>query len=289
LSPGDDDGDGMATALPILERGDGAAEIGFIHADGRTRLADLYQRAPCRVLTPREEPGDLTQAVLLTTSGGLADGDRIAIDLRLGEGAAALVTSQAAEKIYGARLAAPATIRVGLTVGAGAWCEWLPQETILFEGARLDRRTVADVAPGGRLLACEFVVFGRLAHGERFGRGLLHDGWELRRGGRLVWKDVLRLDGDIAGLMDSPYSFAGAESAAMVVYVADDAAGHLQAARALLEASETRCGATVVNGLLIVRWFGAASAVRRSLTIYLAAFRAEAGGLPARLPRVWSC
>jgi len=279
----------MATALPTLERGDGAAEIGFAYADGRTRLSDLYQRAPCRVLTPREEPGDLSQAVLLTTSGGLADGDRIAVALRVGEGASALVTSQAAEKVYGARLAAPATIRVGLTVDAGAWCEWLPQETILFEGARLDRRTVAEVAPGGRLLACEFVVFGRLAHGERFGTGLLHDGWDLRRAGKLVWRDALRLDGDIAGLIDSPYSFAGAEATAMVLYVADDAPKHLEAARALLDASETRCGATVVGGLLILRWFGDASGVRRSLAGFLAAFRAEAAGLPARLPRVWSC
>lgn len=98
-----------------------------------------------------------------------------------------------------------------------------------------------------------------------------------------------RLDGDIAGLIDSPYTFAGAESAAMVLYVADDAAKLLDAARALLEASETRCGATIVNGVLIVRWFGATAAVRRSLTAYLAAFRAEAAGLPARLPRVWSC
>jgi urease accessory protein len=279
----------MATALPILERGDGAAEIGFVYADGRTRLSDLYQRAPCRVLTPSEEPGDLTQAVLLTTSGGLADGDRIAVNLSLGEGAAALVTSQAAEKIYGARLAAPATIRIGLSVEAGAWCEWLPQETILFEGARLDRRTIADVAPGGRLLACEFVVFGRLAHGERFGSGLLHDAWDVRRGGKLVWRDALRLEGDIAGQIDLPNSFAGAEATAMVIYVADDAPKHLDAARALLEASETRCGATIVNGLLILRWFGAAAAVRRSLTAYLAAFRVEAAGLPARLPRVWSC
>ncbi len=278
----------MATALPILERGDGAAEIGFVYADGRTRLSDLYQRAPCRVLTPSEEPGDLTQAVLLTTSGGLADGDKLSLRLRVGEGASAQVTSQAAEKIYGARLALPATIRVNLHIERGTWCEWLPQETILFEGARLDRRTVAEVAPGARLLACESVVFGRLAHGERFGQGLLHDAWDVRRAGKLVWRDALRLEGDIAGLIDRPGTFAGAEAMATALYVADDAPALLDKARALLGA-ETRCGATVVNGVLIVRWFGAAVATRRALTSYLAAFRAEAAGLPARLPRVWSC
>jgi urease accessory protein len=280
----------MATALPNLERGDGAAEIAFAQSGGRTRLSDLYQRAPCRVLTPTEEPGDPSQAVLLTTSGGLADGDRIAVTVRAGGGTTALVTSQAAEKVYGARLAAPATIRIGLHVAAGAWLEWLPQETILFEAARLDRRTVADVAPGGRLLACESVVFGRLARGERFGTGLLHDGWDVRRDGRLVWRDALRLEGDIAGLIDSPMAFGGAESSAMALYVADDASARLAAARELLgDATDLRCGATLVNGILIVRWFGDASATRRALAAFLCGFRAAVADLPARLPRVWSC
>lgn len=279
----------MATAIQRLERGDGAAEIAFARlSDGRTALADLYQRAPCRVLTPKEEPGDPAQAVLLTTSGGIADGDKLSIKLRVGEGAAATVTSQAAEKVYGARLADPAIIRVSLAVESGAWTEWLPQETILFEGARLDRRTVAEVAPSGRLLACESVVFGRLARGERFGSGLLHDGWQVRRAGKLVWHDALRLEGDIAALIDRQASFDGAEAMATALYVADDAAAHLDAARALLGES-VRSGVSVVNGILIARWFGDALAVRRSLTAYLTEFRVVAAGLPARLPRVWHC
>ncbi len=280
----------MATAFQALERGDGAAEIAFAGlVDGRTALADLYQRAPCRVLTPKEEPGDPAQAVLLTTSGGIADGDKLSFKLRVGAGASATVTSQAAEKVYGARLADPATIRVALSVESGAWAEWLPQETILFEGARLDRRTVADVAPGGRLLACESVVFGRLARGERFGSGLLHDGWQVRRAGKLVWHDALRLEGDIAALIDKPTAFNGAEAMATALYVADDATAHLDAARELLGHDGLRCGVTVVNGILLARWFGDALPVRRALTAYLTEFRAKAAGLPARLPRVWHC
>jgi urease accessory protein len=281
--------------LPSLQRGHGAAEVGFARRGAATTLAHLYQRAPCRVLTPLSEAGDPPQAVLLTTSGGLADGDTIDLALGVGPGASATFTTQAAEKVYRARGTEPARLRARIEVAADGWLEWLPQECILFDGARFDRRTLAEVAPGGRLLACEMVVFGRRASGERFTRGFLHDGWDIRRGGTLVWRDALRLDGGIAEALASPAGFAGAEAMASVLYVAEDAAGQLAVARRLIEDGApigdgaARAGATLVNGVLLARWLGGATAVRAGLTQYLARFRAAAAGLPARLPRVWQC
>lgn len=275
--------------LPALERGDGAAEIGFALRDGATRLAHLYQRAPCRVLTPSVEVGDPPQAVLITTSGGLADGDAISLGLAVESGAAATITTQAAEKIYRARDTAPAHVRVSAKVGKGAALEWLPQETILFDGARCDRRTVADVAPGGRLLACEMVVFGRLASGERFTKGFLHDGWDIRRNSRLIWRDGLRLDNGMTEAMAATAGFADAHAIASAFYVADDAAEYLAAARALLRDDGPRGGVTLVNGVLLARWLGEATAVRGALSYYLANIRQTVAGYPARLPRVWQC
>lgn len=279
-----------ATTRPVLERGDGAAEIGFAPRAGATRLVHLYQRAPCRVLAPRSPAGEPLQAVLVTTSGGLADGDRLSFALAAEAGVTAQATTQAAEKIYRAHGGDPTRVDVALTVARGAWFEWLPQETILFEGARLVRCARTGVAAGGRLLACEHVVFGRLARGERFVRGHLFDRWEVRRDGRLVWYDALALDGG-AHARAAAWGFAGAEALATALYVADDAPAWLERARAIFAdvvPEGARGAATVVNGLLVTRFLGEAVAVRAGLGRYLADFRAAVGGFAPTLPRVWA-
>lgn len=266
---------------PRFERGDGAADIVF----GRDGLATLYQRAPCRVLFPEPEPGDLPIAALLTTSGGLAGGDRLRLSFRVEAGARALATTAAAEKIYRS-LGPAAEIAVALAAEAGGWLEFLPQETILFDRARLVRRVEAELAPGARLIAAETLVFGRAARGERFARGLLHEAWRVRVAGRLVWADALRLDGDVGAMLASPTGFGGAAALATALYVGEDAASHLPLARALAEAGDG--AATLVNGVLLARFLGArADAVRLALAQYLRQLRHAAGGLPAALPRLW--
>jgi urease accessory protein len=270
-----------------LQRGDGAAEIVFARRGAGTVLADLYQRTPCRVLFPRSEPGEPPVAVLLTTSGGLTGGDRIRVAVTVADDAAAIVTTQAAEKIYRA-LGSDCRVTVDLGVAAGGWLEYLPQETILFDGARLDRRTSATVAPGARLLACEILVFGRGARDEDFTRGLLHESWRIRRGDRLMWADALRLDGDIAATLAAPSGFGGARALATALYVGDDAEDFLPLARTLAESSEGRGGASLVNGLLVARLFGdRPELVRRDLMRYIAGLRQAAGGFAPTLPRVW--
>jgi urease accessory protein len=269
-----------------LQRGDGAADIVFGRRGERTALVDLYQRTPCRVLFPRPDADGLPVAVLLTTSGGITGGDRIRIGVELNEGAEAVVTTQAAEKIYRS-LDTDAAVTVGLTVGAGGWLEYLPQETILFDGARLDRRTEARLAPDARLLACEMVMFGRLARDEALTRGKLHDAWRIRRGDRLVWADALRLDGDIATLLAAPAGFDGARALATALYVGDDAESLMPLARELAEGGESRGGASLVNGVLIARFLGPRpELVRRDLMRYVTGLRQGAGRAPS-LPRVW--
>jgi urease accessory protein len=274
----------VGTAPPAkFQRGDGAADIVF----GRAGLARLYQRTPCRVLFPRPEPNDLPVAALLTTSGGLAGGDRLRLSITAEAGARAIAATVAAEKVYRS-LGPVSEVDVTLAVDAGGWLEWLPQETIVFDRARLSRRVSADLAPGARLLAAETVVFGRAAHGERFARGLLHEAWRIRSAGRLVWADALRLDGDITARLDAAAAFAGAAALATAVYVGDDASTHLPLARALAEASGGPSGATLVNGVLIARFVGPrADGVRHALIRYLTALRHAAAGLPAALPRLW--
>jgi urease accessory protein len=270
-----------------LQRGDGAAELVFSPGPAGGRLSHLYQRSPCRALFPRADAGEPLNAVLLTTCGGLAGGDRVRINVTAQQGAKATVTSQAAEKIYRS-LGDDCRVDVTLTAEGGAWLEFLPHETIMFDGGRLRRSTELTVEAGGRLLACEMVVFGRVARGEQFRSGFLRDAWSVRRVGRLVWADALKLEGDIAARLDHLLAFAGAQSMASALYVADDAPAQLETARRLLEGAVSQAAVTAVNGILLARFFGSdPAAVRHDLGEYLGGLRHEVAGLARRLPRVW--
>jgi urease accessory protein len=130
-------------------------------------------------------------------------------------------------------------------------------------------------------------VFGRVARGERFRQGLLHESWRIGRGGALAWVDALRLDGDIAAMLDRRAGFDGAEAFATIAYVGADAEPHLPRARDLAEAAPCRAGATFVNGILLARALGESAAVRAALGQIVSGLRHEAAGLPPSLPRVW--
>jgi urease accessory protein len=274
----------MTTTPARLQRASGESRVAFGLRAGRTRLGDLYQRDPCRVLFPESERGEPPQAVFITTSGGVTDGDALKIAVDVGPGASAVATTQAAEKIYrAAKGGGHCAIDVALCVGAGARLDWLPQETIVFQGARLKRRTVAEVEPGGALLACEMVVLGRAASGERFVSGLLLDSWSVRRPdrsgpGRLVWTDALKVEGETP----SGAGFGAANALATLIGVWDAPQSQFETARALLEtASDVRAGVTLVNGVMVGRLLGEATAVRAAAIRFLTDFRGR------RLPRVW--
>jgi len=267
---------------------DGAAEIGIDAARGETRLRHLYQSDPCRVLFPRPAAGAAFEAAIVTTSGGVVGGDRLRIALDAGECARATVTTQAAEKIYRST-GRDAEIAVTVEAGAGAALEWMPQETILFEGARLRRTTLIDAAPDARLLTGEIVVFGRLARGERFATGLLHESWRVRTGGKLVWADALHLDGDIAARLDRPFAFGGATAVATAIYFGPDAVSLLDAARRMLPSHDgCEAAASCLGPLLVVRFLGRdAAALREGYSGFWSTFRSRALGFPENLPRVW--
>lgn len=266
----------------------GAAEIGFVQLDGTTRLKHLYQTDPLRVLFPNSPAGDLPMAVITSTAGGLVGGDRLDIRFHVGPQAQAMTTVQAAEKVY--RSSGPdSRIDVLLQADEGAWLEWLPQETIQFDQARLRRTTRIDRQPGARVLAGEMLVLGRLAGGERYSEGLLHDAWEVRCDGKLAWTDALHLERQITEVINSPAGFNGCHACATLVFAADDAADSLKLARALIPPEGSlRVGATCLDGLLLVRWLGRDPLeLRNHYGRFWAKFRQQVAGLPDSLPRLW--
>jgi urease accessory protein len=280
------------TAAVRHQRADGAAILSIgCDRNGDSRLRDLYQRAPCRLLFPDVESGEPLQAVLLTTSGGLTGGDRTRVDFAVGANARATLTTQAAEKLYRALPGtSPVECAVAVTAGTNAWCEWLAQETILFNGACLRRSFSADLGAGSRMLAVESIVFGRQAMGEDFRAGSLHDSWRIRRDGRLVWADAMRLEGDISGLRRAPFGFGDAVGCATMLYAAPDAGAVLEPVRAFLADAAAECAVTLLDNLLIIRMLDGDAMRLRSRVVRVAGLiRCMAAGISRALPRVWHC
>src|SRR3982751_3426198 len=120
-----------------------------IGADGgRSRATRVYEAGALRVRFPND---DHLQAIVVNTAGGITGGDRVAFDIAVEPRGAFTLTTAAAEKTYRS-LGDDATVDVTLRVGAGGMLHWLPQATILFNGARLARSIEADLAGDARLL-----------------------------------------------------------------------------------------------------------------------------------------
>jgi urease accessory protein len=261
-----------------LQRASGAGRIAVAAERGRTRLADLRQDGCAHIRLPRDASSADPTAILINTAGGLTGGDRLDWSAEAGPGAALSVTTQACEKIYRS-LGDDAETQVSLKVGPGARLAWLPQETILFDGGRLHRRIEADVAPDGDLLIAEAVVLGRTAMGETVRTGALRDRWRIRRGGRLIFADDLRLTGDIAVRRAHAAVLAGVLTFATVLFVSPGAETRLDAARTALGESG---GASAWDGKLVARLTAPDGlALRRRLIPLIEAL----SGRP--LPRAW--
>ena len=138
--------------------------------EGVTRRGGLHESGSLRVRFPSPEADGLS-GVFVNTAGGIAGGDRFDIDIAAGEGARLTLTTAAAEKVYRAPGPRPRSSTLRLKAEAGAHLGWLPQETILFDRARISRRIDIDLADDASLLLCEIVVFGRAAMGEKMLHG----------------------------------------------------------------------------------------------------------------------
>ncbi|WP_395021189.1 urease accessory protein UreD [Dongia sp.] len=270
----------------------GTLELAFDNSGvaGATRLAHLHQAAPLRALFPETCRMDLPVVALTATCGGFTGGDCMSTAIGMGKGSKAMAIAQAAEKLYRST-GGETRIEIALDVAAGGWLEWLPQETILFNGARMRRRTSIDLAEDAAVLAGEILVFGRSAHGESMTRGLVHDAWSVRRNGMLIWADRFHAaDALLIEALEHPAALKGMRAAAMLIQAGPGAAQRLELLRdlMLLAPAEVRCAATLVNGVLVARWLAAdALALRPSFAAAWMALRNAAQGLAPRLPSFW--
>lgn len=272
-----------------LQRADGVVRLVVTGSEYGTRIVDLFQQSPLRVLFPRTGPAAVTEAVLINTAGGIAGGDRLQYTVTALPETSITLTSQAAERVYRA-LNEPARVTTRLQVCAGTRLAWLPQETIVFNGGRLQRETEIDLTAGARLLALEWLVLGRAAHGERIVRGQIRDGWRVRRGGRLIWADTFRATDEVFPLLRSRALLADFTAFGTLIYFGPDVGTRLESVRELAPRLPCYCVGTVVADLMIVRLAAQASAeLRDGVQAVLRQFEQEPGGGPLRVPKMWSC
>jgi urease accessory protein len=250
-----------------------------VHArDGVTRRGTLHESGSLRVRFPSPEDDGLS-GVFVNTAGGVAGGDRFDIEISAVDRSRLTLTTAAAEKVYRAPGAA-AQLGIALKVGAGAHLSWLPQETILFDRARVHRCFDIELDEAASLLLCEIVVFGRIAMGERMEQGEFVDRWRLRRGGRLVFAETVRLDGDIgARLGRSAVAKTGAAIGTALIVPGDETL--VERIREASESFSGEVGISSWNGFAMAR-FCAQDAAR--LRADMMAVLARTG---AALPRLW--
>jgi urease accessory protein len=270
---------GASSAVFAANRARGAVSFDVHARDGVVRRGVLHESGSLRVRFPSPEDAGLS-AVLVNTAGGIAGGDRFDIDIAVGEGARLTLTSAAAEKVYRAQ-SSPAQLGISLKVASGAHLAWLPQETILFDRARIARRIDIDLDVGASLLLCESVVFGRAAMGEAVREGAFVDRWRVRHGGRLVYAETVRLEGDIGGKLAQPAVAKGGVAVATALMVPGDEA-LVERIRETSAAFRGEVGLSSWNGFAMAR-FCAQDAGK--LRADMMAVLAQASGAP--LPRLW--
>jgi len=277
----------MDSLAPVDPRGDLAgrqraraeARASFARVGARTEPARLFETGGLRWRFPRSS--NPCEAALVNTGGGVAGGDSYSVSLTLSEGAEVEASTPSAERIY--RSDGPAAeIATRLMLKPGARLFWLPQETLVFEGARLERRLEVETSGEAEVLIAETLVFGRLAMGENRIDASVRDSWRVRRDGQLVFADETRID-HAGATLDRKAVGAGARALSTIVASAPTIEARLPDLRAALETagSGVESGASAFDGLIVARLLAASfDQLRMGLVASIIA-------LGGRKPRLW--
>jgi urease accessory protein len=282
-----------ASAPPLRERSSAPGwqavlRLGFERRGARTVLAQRCHVGPLRVQKALYPEGEsVCHGIVLHPPAGIAGGDSLAIDVEVGAGAHALLTTPGAGKWY--RSAGPAASLVQrIAVADGAVCEWLPQESIVFDGALGTLGTEVTLHGDAAFVGAELLCFGRTGAGERFTRGELALHTRICRDGRPVWLERGRIGGGSA-LLDSPVGLAGQPVVGTLLVAAPACDAALRDVCRDIVPSAGAGAVTLLPGLLVARYLGpACEPGRQWFTRLWGAVRPVVAGLPMCVPRIWS-
>lgn len=275
----------MLLAEPMVSSWKARLALGFSHSENRTVLSERSHDGPLVVQKPLYPEGQgVCHAIVVHPPGGIAGGDELHLEVRTKENASALLTTPGAAKWY---RSAGAWAKQSLAFGVEGTLEWLPQETIVFDGALAQASCEVDLAAGAGLIGWDIVCLGRTGSGEKFRRGSYRNSIRIRREGRLLWLERGRIDGG-GRLLDSPVGLGG-----------NPVFGTLFASfplvdKAILEDMrkhhpvEGKGAVTLLPGILLARYLGDSSeAARRYFVALWRVLRPRLTGLDAIEPRIW--
>ena len=264
--------------------------LGFERRNAETILARRVHRGPLRVQKPLYPEGpELCHAIVLHPPAGICGGDRLAINIDVGADARALLTTPGAGKWYRSAGQEAAQV-VTLKVGAGGTAEWLPQESIVFNGAQARMHTSADLEVGAHYIGVETLCLGRRASGETFSRGQLQLATDIRIDGVPLWRERGRVEGGSA-LLDSPIGLAGFSVCSTVIAAgADVDADTLAACRQAMPAEAgAQWGVSAMPQLFVGRYLGHSAEAARAWFVELwRALRPTFVGREMAVPRIWN-
>ncbi|NTV68926.1 MAG: urease accessory protein UreD [Azonexaceae bacterium] len=266
--------------------------LGFARAGDRTVLRENRHRGPLRVQKALYPEGEaVCQAIVLHPPSGIAGGDHLAISSELGVGAHAQLTTPGAGKWYRSG-GGEASQCIAFNVGEGATLEWLPQETIVFDGARARMETRVNLAADSRYIGWDILCLGRVAAGERFEKGRFELFFRVDRGGRPIWLERGGFDGNDP-MLSSPAGWAGATVCGTLLCTFSElpqqAGALLDACRKIIPVDGANHGLSALPGMLVARYLGDSSEAARLWFAELwAILRPACCGRPAVTPRIWN-
>lgn len=271
--------DDAQLATFAANRATGTVRFDLQHLDGVTRRNRLYEAGSMRVRFPTPEGCGLS-AMLINTAGGIAGGDCFDVSVSAGKNTQICVTTASAEKIY--RSHGPmGAINVALSGAAGSHISWLPQETIVFNQARIARSFDITLSNWASLLFAEILVLGRAAMGEVLRSGLVRDSWRLRVDDRLVFADNIVLDGDLQMKLGRRAVTSGGLCVGTALIVPGDLA-LVASIRETVGVLRGEFGISAWNGFAVARFCAAeAASVRQDMMQVLTRVS------PVSLPRMW--
>ena len=246
------------------------------------RISRMYQSGSAKLMLPKTY-SDMIEAVILNTSGGMTDGDIFNIDVQAAE-CTLLMTTQTAERIYRGGGTRPAKVKINLSVYDKADFHWLPQETIIFDGAGFSRHLNVRMDQRASFFANEMVVFGRTAMRETVTQGRIFDQWRIHHGDKLIHAEALRLEGNIFGKLDHPATAAGCISFATTIFIGRDSDEKANAAREFFKTyHDIKTAVSAWDGKLVVRSVcGDAARLKKVIARFIEKFR------QIENPRVWN-
>ena len=275
----------MLLAEPTVSSWKARLALEFAFQDEKTVLAKRSHDGPLVVQKALYPEGrEVCHAIVVHPPGGMAGGDELSLRVKTGEGASTLLTTPGAAKWY--RSAGP-WARQSVAFDVQGALEWLPQETIVFDGALADSAYDVDLGARAGFIGWDIVCLGRTGSGEKFSRGTFRSSVQVRREGRLLWRERGRIDGG-GRLLDSPAGLAGSPVFGTLFAAAWDfdkkILDHLREQQPTLGAGAV----TLLPGILIARYLGGSSeAARRYFTALWRILRPALLGREAIEPRIW--